>query len=231
MQSSVKLVIVAIVTIMFVLIIAQSLFNSNIKYLKYQNESVSFDVDVVYVYFSTQPVGESIVGLYRSNNSPYIPVSFFVVLNVTNYSNVSVAMSTFSITAAQEITIEDIPSEGYSRRVAQPFFMYQQTCQQQKSLLSSFYDSVIWQPYESKLVALSGIAQFSDYTLLQTGTFYISGEVEGNVIDGFSGYFGGGAKLIHIKNFGDNYLYNILVAENETLRISTSGLVEVISEN
>jgi hypothetical protein len=231
MKPRVHLLIVAIVALMLGLIIAQPLFNSNINRVQYPNENVAIDVDVVYAYFSTQPVSENITGLIQSKNSHYTPGSFFVVLNVTNNSNVSLIMSMFYVVAAQEILIENNLSSGggYSRRAHLPFFQYQQKCFDVNSLYS--VNDVMWQPYESRLVALSGFTQFDDCSLLQDGTFYIGSHVMGGVLYGYPDYYvGGGAKLINVKSFGDEYFYNILVAENEALCVSPSGLtVEIIS--
>lgn len=212
------------------LAVAYPLFNSNINTdPKYPNGRAQIDLDVAYAYFSTQPVSENIESLYRNNKDPASIQdtigSFFVVLNITNYSNVSVIMNEFFISAAKEMNITYTPNQG-SAHITYPFFIYRQIENNQQNRFTSA-DDLTWKPYESRLVALSGITQFANRTLLETGTFYIGGQVAGDVIDGLSSQ-GGGSKLIHMERFGNEYLYNNLVGKNEMLRLYySSSLVAV----
>jgi hypothetical protein len=76
---------------------------------------------------------------------------------------------------------------------------------------------------------LSGINEISNRTLLQTGTFYLGGSVVGTAIGGPPS-MSGGAKLVHMENFGSEFLYNDLVEGNETLRVYPTSLdVQVVS--
>jgi hypothetical protein len=211
-------------------VIAYSLVNSNSNTgSKYPNGNAHLDVDVVYAYFSTQPVSENVTGLYKNSNNQvsdrYTTGSFFVVLNVTNYSNVSVVLNEFCIDAAQHMNFTYTANQG-SVSIDEPFFAYHQTDNQHENLTSAY--NLVWRPYESRLIAFSGITQLNNRSLLQAGTFYVGGRVAGSVING-SYAFGGGAKLIQVENFGDEYLYNNLVTGNETLRVYPFGLdVEIV---
>jgi hypothetical protein len=233
MKQHTQLIIVSIIALMLGLIIAQPLFNSNINKIPSpdSNEHVCLDVDVVYAYFSTQPVSENIPGILQSNHSYYTTGSLFVVLNVTNHSNIALVMSTFHVFAAQEISIDNGSNGSYGRHARLPLCNFQQSYFPENFLLYTV-DDMTWQPYESRLVALSGFTQFHNCNVLQNGTFYIGGEVKAGIPYGYSSYYSGvGAKLISVKAFGNEYFYNELVAENETLQLSPSGLtVEIISK-
>jgi len=231
MRPRVKLAVVGIAALLLGLAIAYPLFTSNVERPpQYPNGRAYLGLDVVYAYFSTQPVGQSITGLYRNGSDPASVYgttgSFFVVLNITNYSNASFVVSKLSVSAAQQMAITNTPSE-FGQSITYPFFEYHQTYNQEQNLSKS--DDLTWKPYESRLIALSGINQFSNRTLLQTGTFYIGGSVEGNVVNGLPS-IGGGAKLIHAESFGNEYLYNDLVSGNETLRVYPSSIdVQIVS--
>jgi len=231
MRPRVQLAVVGVVALLLGLAIAYPLYTSNVQTSpKYPNGHAYLSLDVVYAYFSTQPVSQNIIGLWRNSNDPVSVYSstgsFFVVLNITNHSNVTVVVSKLSISGAQQMSITNTPNE-FSQSITRFFFEYHQTYSEQAN--SGPGDDVTWQPYESRLIGLSGINEISNRTLLQTGTFYLGGSVEGTVIDGLPSV-GGGAKLVHMENFGSEYLYNDLVKGNETLRVySTSLDVQVVS--
>ena len=231
MKPRVQLAVVGIAALLLGLAIAYPLFTSNVKTpQKYLNRRAYLGVDVVYAYFSTQPVSQNITGLWHNSSDPasgYTAGSFFVVLNITNYSNVSVVVSKINIIGAQQISIINTPDE-FSESVTGDFiFEYHQTYSEQVNVGAG--DDVTWQPSESRLIGLSGVNEISNRTLLQTGTFYLGGTVVGTPIDGPSSE-SGGAKLVHMENFGSEYLYNDLVQGNKTLRVySTSLDVQVVS--
>ena len=225
MRPRVQLAVVGIVALLLGLAIAYPLYNSNVETTpKYPNGKAYLGLDVVYAYFSTQPVSQNITGLWRNSNDPTSVYSttgsFFIVLNVTNYSNVSVFISKFEISAAQQMGTTNTPNE-FGQSVTYPFFEYQQTLSDKQDFSPG--DESTWKPYQSRLIGLSGVTEISNRTLLQTGTFYLGGRVEGTVIDGLPS-LGGGSKLVHMENFGYEYLYNDLVKGNETLRVYPSSL-------
>jgi len=161
-MKTLHLALVGIAALMIGLAIAYPLFISNVNTApKYPNGRAQLGLDVVYAYFSTQPVSENIEGLYRYNNDPttirHTTGSFFVVLNITNYSNVSVIMNEIFISAAQEMDIAYTSTQG-SANIREPFFLYHLTEDNQQTSFSSGYD-LTWNPFESRLVALSGFTQ------------------------------------------------------------------------
>ncbi len=232
MRPRVQLAVVGVVALLLGLAIAYPLYTPNVQTLpKYTNGHAFLGLDVVYAYFSTQPVSQNITGLWHNSNDPsskyYTAGSFFLVLNITNHSNVTVVVSKLSVSGAQQMSITNTPNE-FSETISGFFFEYHQTYNQKTDPGPG--DDVTWQPYESRLIGLSGINQIGNRTLLQTGTFYLGGSVEGTVIGGLPS-IGGGAKLVHMENFGDSeYLYNDLVKGNESLRVyPTSFDVQVVS--
>jgi hypothetical protein len=231
MRPRVQLVVVGIVALLLGLAIAYPLYTSNVQTPpKYLNRRAYLGLDVVYAYFSTQPVSQNIAGLWRNSSDPasgYTRGSFFVVLNVTNYSNVSVVVSKLSVIGAQQMSIINTPDEFSESVTGDIFFEYHRTYSEQVNVGAG--DDVTWQPSESRLIGLSGVNQISNRTLLQTGTFYLGGTVVGTSIDGPPSE-SGGAKLVHMENFGSEFLYNDLVQGNETLRVYPTSLdVQVVS--
>jgi hypothetical protein len=231
MRPRVQLAVVGVVALLLGLAIAYPLYTSNVETTpKYPNGRAYLGLDVVYAYFSTQPVSQNITGLWHNSNDPasqyYTAGSFFLVLNITNRSNVTVVVSKLSVSGAQQMSIMNTPNE-FSQTISGFFFEYQQTYSEQVNMGAG--DDVTWQPYESRLIGLSGVNEISDLPLLQTGTFYLGGTVQGTVIGGLPS-IGGDAKLVHMENFGSEYLYNDLVKGNETLRVYPTSLdVQVVS--
>jgi hypothetical protein len=234
MRPRVQLAVVGIVALLLGLAIAYPLFTSNVETApKYPNGRAYLGLDVVYAYFSTQPVSQNITGLWHNSNEPaskyYTVGSFFLVLNITNHSNVTFVVSKLSVSGAQQMSITNTPNFEFSQTISGFLFEYHQTYSQKADPGPGPGDDETWQPYESRLIGLSGINEIDNRALLQTGTFYLGGSVEGTVVDGLPS-IGGGAKLVHMENFGSEYLYNDLVQGNETLRVYPTSLdVQVVS--
>jgi hypothetical protein len=134
----------------------------------------------------------------------------------------------FRTSAGEQIEVAYTPeSTGFSTGGGGLFFWYCKTDLEHHNVFSNNFD-LVWKPYESRLVALSGITKFyGDIHVLQSGTFYVSGEAAGIIGDNsLNTIKGGTAKAIHVKQFGNEYLYNDLVGENETLQeIDHNGLI------
>jgi hypothetical protein len=183
MRPRVQLAVVGVVALLLGLAIAYQLYTSNVETTpKYPNGRAYLGLDVVYAYFSTQPVSQNVAGLWRNSSDPasgyYTTGSFFVVLNVTNYSNVSVVVSKISVIGAQQMSIINTPNEFSESVTGDFFFEYHQTYSEQVNVGAG--DDVTWQPSESRLIGLSGVNEISNRTLLQTGTFYLGGSVVGH---------------------------------------------------
>ncbi len=160
MRPHVQLAVVGLLALILGLAIAYPRYTSNVETPpKYLNRRAYLGLDVVYAYFSTQPVSQNITGLWGNSSDPasgyYTPGSFFVVLNITNYSNVSVIVSKLGVIGAQQMSIINTPDE-FSESVKGEFiFEYHQTYSEQVNVGAS--DDVTWQPSESRLIGLSGI--------------------------------------------------------------------------
>ena len=150
MRPRVQLAVVGIVALLLWLAIAYPLYTSNVETTpKYPNGRAYFGLDVVYAYFSTQPVSQNITGLWRNSSDPSSVYSttgsFFLVLNITNYSNVTVVVSKLSVSGARQMSIINTPNE-FSQSITDFFFEYHQTYSEQVNVGAG--DDVTWQPYE-----------------------------------------------------------------------------------
>jgi hypothetical protein len=185
-------------------------------------------VDVVYAYFGSPYLDENISGLWRNYSIPQEivdvggnrwgldvnAVSYFIVLNTTNYSNKPAYITNFEAFAGPSISAD---SNGVSAT---------------NPLLTDYrhvdyypgWDN-IWSANASRLIYLSGIVGVHDlaYSALNSTSIWIYAQVQGHSYEENVQLFGVDYKRIPLQTFGQSHLYNNLIGENQTL-IFYSGL-------
>lgn len=187
-------------------------------------KKADLSVNVAYAYFGIPYLDPNISGLWRNYSNPLEiinvggtsyeldvnVISYFIVLNITNNANQATYITNFDTIVAPSISVE---SNGVLRA--------------DNSLLRdsrdvSYYPgwNNIWSANTSRLVYLSGIIGVHDlvYESLNSGSIWIHEQVEGqsygnsNVLP-----FGIDYKQLSFQSFGEGYLYNNLIGENQTL--------------
>ena len=185
-----------------------------------------FGVDVAYVYIEPLNSDSNLTGLYWNNSVVQIQydgdsssgaveadglvVSYFVVLNITNYSNDSARIKNFDIAVGPRI------SAGNDGGV----FMENPVLVDSRYL--TYYPGwdEVWNPHSSRLVGLSGVAGVHETPRESlNGLVYLYGRAEGQ-----AAYTNGGQltdrynlKQVRLQMVGNGYLYNTLTNENQIL--------------
>ncbi len=216
-------------------------------------EKVQIEVDVVYAYFGVQEFSGNITGLWRNTDAPWELrlMSYFIVLNVTNRSGKTAMIDDFDGTAAEEIFVHsgnnvnrsiDVNvttvaprAPGDTLRLAENFQTSGEGFGITKinAIVSDTRNlrlpppgwSLYWAPSESRLIGLTGMAEIPGliYAVLMNGTVYLFGKAEGRAIGG-SYSMGFSLKLVQLRIFGRELLYNAVLSENQMLRIYSNGL-------
>jgi len=188
------------------------------------------DVKVVYAYFGTPSFDPNITGLYQNytssqqfvtnNNEGQIigdtvynthAVSYFIVLNITNLSNMQASLFDIRTLVGPSITESDF--FGGAVAASNPIL------NDYRQLSPSSGWNNMWIVNDSRLIYLSGIigALNSTYSSLNSniwiyaqvhGSSYENGNVAINGVD---------YKQMPFQTFGEDHLYNNLVGENQTL--------------
>jgi hypothetical protein len=219
-RSSIIIVAGCLTALVLGLTLAYSFLVINMPVTK--KESLS--VDVVYAYFGTPYLDANISGLWRNYNIPQEivdaggnrwrldvnVVSYFIVLNITNYSNQAAYITNFDTIAGPSISV------GPNGIISAP-----------NPILSDYrhvdyypgWDN-IWSANASRLIYLSGIVGVHDlvYSALNSTGIWIYEQVKGRSYGEENVYpFGVDYKQIPLQSFGQAHLYNNLVGENQTL--------------
>jgi hypothetical protein len=186
-------------------------------------------VDVAYVYIEPLKSDSNLTGLYWNNSVVEIQiqtdgglpsvalkvdglvVSYFVVLNITNYSDDSTRIKNFDIMVGPQISV----GSGGDVFAENPVLT--------DSRYLTYYPGwdEVWSPHSSRLIGLSGVTGVHEipYASLNGSVIYLYGRAEGQVA-----YPNGGQsadryslKQVQLQTVGNGYLYNTLINENQIL--------------
>lgn len=235
MKKTVIIAAIGLAALLLGLFFASPLFLANLNHPapKYPGGRAYIGLDVVYAYFKLEPFNQNIPGLWRNLSDPSQVreslTSYLIVLNITSYSNHVVYMESFEATAAKYMS--SVNNKSYiSQETIEPFLTSNRLTNGENDRLHQVYPTATrWAPYESRLVAFSGIEEVRNTSVLQTGAFYIGGHVYGTPIDGISSQ-GAGSKLVHMSVLGNEFLYNDLLGPNQVLRFTWNGQIAYVDE-
>jgi len=168
---------------------------------------VQMGVDVVYAFFEIQNFSSEIVGLWRNSSNLYVSnfVSYFIVLNITNYSDKIAIIEEFEIAVAKEILVYNGTNAIGSEELREKMSHSPQTgfsVAMENTIVKDFHDvsryypgwSQYIAPKESRLIALTGMIE----------VFCL--------------------KHVQLQGIGNSLLYNIVLCEDEMWRMDTNGL-------
>ncbi|MGD6810017.1 MAG: hypothetical protein ACQCN3_10000 [Candidatus Bathyarchaeia archaeon] len=180
-------------------------------------ETPELGLTVAYTYISSPLNNSGLTGVWRNSSNGWqvnnIIFSYLVVMNITNYSNVSVQVNTLQVMVGPSITVDqDSGMTSAHNLLVSEYRM--------KEFPLPFND--VWAPNESKLVYLSGMNGVPDafYSVVNSGSVWILGRAEGKIAYQNSG--GDSAydlKQVPLQVTDGNYLYNSLLTDNQMLRL------------
>lgn len=235
MKTSSKFVAICIGALLLGIVLAYPLFYTNLNYAPQKNSigRVTLGVDVVYAYFALEP-NQTDSGFWQSYNGPDTGegiINYLIILNVTNYSNETVYMDQYDVVAAQSYHSYNNQTMAGSD-IVYPFLeVSEETTGEYDRLNQVSPAPTRWEPWESRLVALSGIEEITNTTLLRAGSFYIGGEAEGAPINGVpSQAYGVGSKLITTMISGNEFTYNDLLSGNQVLLFDWNGQIAYVGD-
>ena len=201
---------------------------------------VQMGVDVVYAFFEIQNFSSQIVGLWRNNSNLYVSnfVSYFIVLNITNYSDKIAIIEEFEIAVAKEILVYNGTNAIGSEELREKMSHSPQTgfsVAMENTIVKDFHDvsryypgwSRYIAPKESRLIGLTGMIEVSNiaaYDALHSGDVYLFARVRGKPLDEGSSSTVFCLKHVQLQGIGNSLLYNIVLCEDEMWRMDTNGL-------
>lgn len=205
------------------LVVAYPLLPSNLPSLS----KADFGVDVAYAYIAPLKSDSNLTGLFWNNSvvdiqhngglpsgaleSDGLAVSYFVVLNITNYSDDSARIKNFDIAVGPQISAG---SDGGI--IAQNLVLTD-------SRYLTYYPGwdEVWSPHSSRLIGLSGVTGVHEipYASLNSSLVYLYGSAEGQVASANGGRsaVSYSLKQVQLQTVGNGYLYNALINENQIL--------------
>lgn len=247
MRLSIKLILGSALALVLGVAVASPILVQNLEL----GAKVQIQVDVVYAYFAVQEFNRSITGLWRNFSDPWEwdlhIISYLIVLNVTNRSDRLATIEEFQVSAAQEILVTNGTNKIGSEELARSFQTNQTSSDGSKPTARDFgvaqantivmdardlskgayFWSQYWSPDESRLIGLTGtteVANVAAYKALTTGTIYLFGKAEGRPYDGGSQSWGFSLKHVQLQMFEREFLYNVVVSENQILRFHSNGI-------
>lgn len=179
-------------------------------------------VDLVYVYISAPISNQNLASLWRNSNSTLeasnMVFSYVVLLNITNYSNETVKISTFKAVIGPDVKMdENLRYAGSINPVVHDV----------REKLEVFGFDNTWMPKESRLIGLTGVNGSPEwfYRALNNSTIYMYGGVAGQVAYKRSWTTETGAlKQVPLQRVEGDYLYNALLKDNQMLTLHHNGL-------
>lgn len=246
MRLTIKLILGSVLALLLGVAVASPILVQNLEL----GAKVQIQVDVVYAYFGVQEFNRSITGLWRNFSDPWEwdlhIVSYLIVLNVTNRSDRLATIEEFQVSAAQEILVTNGTNKIGSEELARSFRTNQTSSDgsnptdrdfgvaqantivmDARDLKGAYFWSQYWSPDESRLIGLRGtteVANVAAYKALTTGTIYLFGKAEGRPLDGGSQSRGFSLKHVQLQMFEREFLYNVVVSENQILRFDSNGI-------
>ena len=217
------IIIGSLAALLLGLAVAYPLLVSNLPSLS----KPDFGVDVAYAYIAPLKTDSNLTGLYWNNSVVEIQyggslpsgaleadglvVSYFVVLNITNYSDDSARIKNFDIAVGPQIS-----AGSHGGVIAEDPVLTD-------SRYLTYYPGwdEVWSPHSSRLIGLSGVTGVHEipYASLNSSLVYLYGSAEGQVA-----YTNGGQstvsyslKQVQLQTVGNGYLYNTLINENQIL--------------
>jgi hypothetical protein len=215
MRYSSKIMFLGIAALLFGSILAVPLFQFNRPPFPSSFERPFISVDVPYTYLSF-PQYSAASGLSDNLTSGALVNSIFVV-NITNYSNVSLYINGISVYAADSINTTNTQVE-FSQFLVGTFLTQNIGFNQYSGDIREASRTLV--PYGSTLVALSGNIEIGNTSALKSGVFSLGAKLDCSVGDWHSTW--GGSKQVQVQRLGNEFLYNDLTSSGQTLRIQGS---------
>jgi len=221
MNTHLKLILCGILALLVGLAFSIPLLASSLK----PRTTIELIVDVKYAYFEDQTFNQNISGLWRNASNPLSflqhLVSYIIILNVTNHSDKVANVDEFEVVAAPEILTRNGTVTGIFDAVVDDVRTIQ------------YYPGwdQYWMPDQSRLVALTGtVGAFQTiFNSLINGTIYLYGRVRAMAYGSGMYSQGFGLRLVHLQQYGRDFLYNALISGNQLLQISNGFDVSILS--
>jgi hypothetical protein len=206
------------------------MLNNGLSPLSTDGEKPEIGVTVAYAYFDVLSANQNITGLYRTNTNDSLPVvAYLLVLNVTNYSN---------FTADLEM-VGAIPQKGPYVNFTE-FFNENGSITKNYPILSNYihpdemsaisFDTTL-ESNQSRLIALSGVQPVQSstaYEALKSGKILLFAQASArNSENRFASAHVSDVKEVQLSIFGNEYLYNDIVAEGQQLTIAAWNGLDV----
>jgi hypothetical protein len=218
MNLRLKLALCGILALLLGLAFSIPLLLSNLK----PSTRIELIIDVKYAYFGDQVYSQNMSGLWRNTSNPQDYeqhlISYIIVLNVTNHSDKLAYVDELEAAAGPEIiaengTLQMHNAVVYDVRTIKFFPGWDQ----------------LWQPNESRLVALTGTVSAYKivYQSLMTGNLHLYGRVQAMAYGSRTYSDGFGLKQVQLQEYGGEFLYNALISENQLLQIESGFDVSI----
>ncbi len=194
-------------------------------------KKLDLGVDVVYVYIGNPNLSTNVTGLWRNYSIPnevaetsggrfkfdVHAVSYFVVLNITNFSDKLARITNFNLISGPQISL--IGNRGVS--AGNPIL----TDSRNNMDIDFISFDATWSAHTSRLIYLSGFVGVHDiaYESLNSGSTYVYATADGQAYSEKASFSGTFLKQIELQKFESNYLYNNLLSDNQML-IFYSGM-------
>ena len=223
MKGRTMIIVSSLAALFLGFVVAYPLLISNLPSLS----KVDFGVDVAYTYIEPLKTDSNLTGLYWNNSvvetqysggllsgaveADGLVVSYFVVLNITNYSDDSASIKNFDIAIGPQISAG---SDGGI--IAQNLVLTD-------SRYLTYYPGwdEVWSPHSSRLIGLSGVTGVHEipYASLNSGLVYLYGSAEGQVASSNGGQSAESYSLkqVQLQSVGNGFVYNTLINENQIL--------------
>jgi hypothetical protein len=226
-----ELILFGFIAIIIGSFLALPLLYSNIPHThKAANYVVGYlNSEVVYGYFSTRPINDNAWLLWKTINSSEIPMQnitqtfYYFLVNVTNNSNATINMNSIEVIAAEFVNITDL-YPGQTQEIRNPFLEPVTLLSGNAVFPNGADTSPIWNPHESRLIAVSGINGIRNLTNLESGIFYLGCNAYGIALPSNNTMLGGSSKQVQVQVSGNQYVYTTF-SENLTISMDpTQGL-------
>jgi len=200
-------------------------------------------VDVVYAYFDILSTNQNITGLWRNYSTPAEDppiVEYLFVLNLTNYSNYTVEIPVLGVKAQTGFDLYYYPDPIPENQSILPTILPNYSILSEYRYFDDSFNLVTFdntmKPKQSRLIGLSGIQtvrSIKAFEAMKTGKIVLIAQT-GAMINGSSRNSSGivdNVKQVQFEIFENEYLYNILVLENQRMKISNANEMDVTIES
>jgi hypothetical protein len=223
-HSKILMVIGVLVALSLGLALAYSLLATQMPNL----EKPEIGLNVVYTYISSPYNNSNLTGVWRNSSNGWqnnnVIFNYMIIMNITNYSSRLVQINSLQALVGPNITyFNDTSAVSATNLIVDDSRMKD---------FSATFNGVLG-PYESKLVCLSGFTgvpvEFYDQAI--SGNTWVLGKVDAQAAYSNGPYSNAyDLKQVPLKDIDGNYLYNILLNDDQMLRLF--GLeAEVVPRN